>query len=100
MSGDRPVGMISLAFNERVKTRHVANIYGFYVSPAARGRGIGMSVLKAAVSLARRNKGIVKVRPSVNPRFRAASSLYEEAGSGVTGAARRELKVGAGSTTC
>ncbi len=87
------VGMISCVFNSRMKTKHIASIYGFYVKPGNRGKGIGERLLGAALSEARK-KLIVKVQLSVNPLMVPAVKLYERAGFQVIGTARQELRIG------
>jgi RimJ/RimL family protein N-acetyltransferase len=93
ISEKRPVGVISVVFSDRVKTRHIAFIYGFYVTPKARGRGVGTLLMESALAKVRANKGIVKVALSVNPVYKAALSIYEKAGFTVVGTAAKELKV-------
>ena len=94
LSNDRPVGMIVYVFNEELKTKHIAEIYGFYVSTNDRGEGIGARLLRHALSLIRKNRGIVKVRLYVNPEQCIAVKLYKKAGFVVTGRMEKELKVG------
>jgi RimJ/RimL family protein N-acetyltransferase len=91
LEGDVPVGMISLVFRERLKMKHVADIYGFYVDRAHRGRGAGTSLVASAISLARRNRTTKKVVLSVNPRFKAALSVYKSAGFVETGKSYGEI---------
>ena len=93
MSGDEPVGLISYVFSRRVKTRHVASIFGVYVRPEHRGKGLGRALLNSALAEIRKKRTIVKVQLSVNPSFRPAVRLYRKAGFTVTGRSRNELKV-------
>ncbi len=90
---DIPVGMISCVFNTRIKTRHLAAIYGFYVKPGNRGKGIGERLLGAALSEAKK-KRVVKIQLSVNPLMVPAVKLYERAGFRALVTARRELRIG------
>ncbi|MDA4126545.1 MAG: GNAT family N-acetyltransferase [Thaumarchaeota archaeon] len=94
LSDDRPVGMIAYVFDTGLKTRHIAEIYGFYVSAAHRGEGVGTRLLEQALSLIRKKKGIVKARLYVNTEQRAAVNLYKKAGFVVRGKIKKELKVG------
>lgn len=93
MSEGAPVGMIECTFNDSVKFRHVAEIFGFYVGPGHRGKGIGAALLDHALGLARRRKGVIKVRLFVNINQRAAMTLYRKAGFAVVGRSEREMKV-------
>ncbi len=94
LSDDRPIGMIAYVFDEGLKTRHIAEIYGFYVSADRRGEGIGTQLLRHALLQIRRKKGIVKARLYVNTEQRTAVKLYKDAGFVVRGEMRKELKVG------
>ena len=69
---DKPVGMITCISNNRLKTKHVANIYGFYVRREYRGQGIGEILLEGAISLIKMNENIVKISLNVNPKQLAA----------------------------
>ncbi len=91
---DAPIGMIVCLFNDRPKTRHIADIVGVYVSADHRGQGVGTRMLNHVLSLIRSEKRIVKVKLAVNPEQRAAVRLYEKAGFLVTGRTKKELKVG------
>lgn len=86
--------MVTYVFDEGLKTKHIAEIYGFYVSAGHRGEGVGTKLLEQALSLIRKKKGIVKVRLYVNTKQGAAVSLYKKAGFVVTGKMEKELKVG------
>lgn len=91
---ERPVGMIVYIFNDRPKTKHVADIFGVYVSADYRGKGIGTKLLERALSLIRKNKEVVKVKLAVNPEQLSAVKLYKSAGFVVVGRMKKELKVG------
>ncbi len=90
----RPVGMVAFVLNDRPKTRHVADIFGVYVSADHRGEGVGTKLLEEAMRLIRKHRGVVKIKLTVNPEQRAAVKLYERAGFVVAGRLRKELKVG------
>ena len=94
LADDRPVGMIVYVFDQGVKSRHIAEIYGFYVSADYRSEGVGTKLLERALSLIRKNKRIIKVELAVNPEQRMAVEMYRSAGFVVTGRAEKELKVG------
>ncbi len=86
--------MIAYVFEERLKTKHIAEIYGFYVSTDHRGEGVGTRLLEHALLLIRKKRGIVKARLYVNTEQRAAVSLYRKTGFVVRGKMKKELKVG------
>jgi len=90
----KPVGMMSLVFNDRIKTRHIAHIYGVYVDRSHRGKGIGRALLERTLSEAGKKRGIIKIQLSVNPALRPAVALYKSAGFEVVGRTRKELRIG------
>ena len=94
LDDDKPVGMTVFVLNDRPKTRHVASIFGVYVSPKYRRKGLGTRLLKAALLRIGKREGIVKVKLAVNPEQQSALRMYEKAGFVVVGRMRKELKVG------
>jgi ribosomal protein S18 acetylase RimI-like enzyme len=94
LSDGRLIGMIACVFDEGLKIRHIAEIYGFYVSANHRGEGVGTRLLERAVSLIRKKRGLVKVKLAVNPEQHVAVKMYKKAGFVVTGRVKKELKVG------
>lgn len=74
------VGLVALGRENQQKLAHKALIWGLYVAPQARGRGIGHALLQQAIALARSVKGIRQVNLSVNASNIAAIRLYESAG--------------------
>src|SRR5688500_17641591 len=59
------VGMVGIMRLTRVKTRHRALVWGMFVTPAARGTGVGAALLNAAVDRARSWPGVVQVQLTV-----------------------------------
>ena len=78
MLDDKPIGMIVYIFNNGLKIKHIANIYGFYVKKTYRSQGVGKKLLENAISLIMINKNIIKINLSVNPQQSAAAKLYEK----------------------
>ena len=74
------VGMAGLFRMDTLKARHRAGIWGMFVTPAARGRGVGAAILRAAVERARAWPGIVQVHLSVTETSEAAARLYRAMG--------------------
>ena len=75
---NKPIGMIVLHFESKIKTKHIANIYGVYVKNEYRNLGIGTKLLESAISLAKKNKGTIKIDLNVNPKQKAAVNLYKK----------------------
>ncbi|MDX2017276.1 MAG: GNAT family N-acetyltransferase [Planctomycetota bacterium] len=77
--GERLVAAAGLTREERPKRRHVAGIWGVYVTPACRGRGLAREVVGRAIEIAR-GWGVSKVQLSVSETAPAALRVYERLG--------------------
>jgi GNAT superfamily N-acetyltransferase len=71
------VGVIGLRRHAARKACHRAQIWGMYVSAAARGKGFGRLLLATAVEQARAWSGILQVELSVADAAPEARHLYE-----------------------
>jgi GNAT superfamily N-acetyltransferase len=78
--GDRLVGAAGVHREGRAKTRHVASIWGVYVRPAWRGRGLGKAVSSAAVEVARGWEGVRWVQLAASAAAPAALATYRSLG--------------------
>jgi ribosomal protein S18 acetylase RimI-like enzyme len=87
---DKPVGMVVFVFSDRIKTKHIANIYGMYVNKAFRNQGIGSQLLSIATANIKENNGILKIKLSVNPAQKSAIKLYNKFGFTSIGTSRKE----------
>ena len=74
------VGLVALGRENLKKLSHKALIWGMYVSPSARGQGVGRALLSAALSLARSVPEIQQVNLCVNANNVNAIRLYESVG--------------------
>ncbi|MGP4804253.1 GNAT family N-acetyltransferase [Agrobacterium cavarae] len=72
------VGTIGIRHSKGQKTLHIASIWGMYVSPVARGTGLGRRLLDAAVAEA--GPLVKSIRLCVEANNAAAINLYEAAG--------------------
>jgi ribosomal protein S18 acetylase RimI-like enzyme len=73
-------GAVGLFRDRHRKAAHKAHLWGMYVEPQWRGRGIGRALLDAAVAHARTLEGVTTIRLSVSSAATAAQRLYESAG--------------------
>ena len=87
------VGMAGATWSSKAKLRHVAEVYGVYVSPGRRGRGIASALLTKLLAELESLGQIEKVKLTVNSESEAAVRLYEKLGFETVGVARDELKV-------
>ena len=77
---DTLVGLVALGRENMNKLAHKALIWGMYVTPSARGKGIGRALLLEALTLARSVPEIKQVNLCVNAGNASAIRLYEAVG--------------------
>ena len=78
--GERLVGSVGLQRERPRKLAHKALIWGVYVAPAFRQRGIGRTLLQHALAHAASMPGLLRVTLGVNTANSAAIALYESVG--------------------
>jgi len=88
------VGMMGIYRPDRIKTRHVGTVYGVYVDPVARGRGIARQLMQALLDEVHMIPEIEKLELTVNTENSAALALYRRFGFEVIGTFQRSLKIG------
>ena len=93
LSDDKTIGMIVFIFNNKRKIKHISNIFGFYVKERYRNQGVGKKLIESALSHIKKNKNIIKIDLIVNPKQKAALSLYKKFGFKVVGILRKDLLV-------
>ncbi|MCY4073752.1 MAG: GNAT family N-acetyltransferase [Chloroflexi bacterium] len=86
------VGMAGAHWSSKAKLRHVAKIYGVYLSPEARGQGIASALMRQLLEELRSLGQFEKVSLTVNSEASAAIRLYQGLGFKIIGTSRRELK--------
>ena len=77
---DALAGMAGVLRLDKLKARHRVLLWGMYVRPAARGRGLGAALLAAAVTWAREQHDVTQLELSVTEAAPAAGRLYARAG--------------------
>jgi ribosomal protein S18 acetylase RimI-like enzyme len=85
-------GVAGLTIPANPKQRHRGHIWGVYVRPVARGRGIGAALLAAAVGAARGR--VESISLGVGTYNDAAIRAYRAAGFVQTGLEARALRIG------
>ncbi len=86
-------GMAGAGWSSKAKLRHVAEVYGVYVSADMRGKGAASRLMRRLLDELRSLVQIEKVSLDVNAESLAAVRLYEKLGFEIVGTAKRELKV-------
>jgi RimJ/RimL family protein N-acetyltransferase len=74
------IGIVGLHRQERIKRRHMADIWGVFVAPSHRGLGVARALVQNAIERARAMSGLRKVRLSVITTSPAARQLYASLG--------------------
>jgi RimJ/RimL family protein N-acetyltransferase len=74
------VGIVGAHRAEKLKMRHKVDVWGMYVAPGARGRGVGDALLRAVIDHCRSWPGVLQIHLSVTEAATAAARLYERAG--------------------
>lgn len=76
------------------KERHKGNIWGVYVTAAARGKGVAKTMLTQMLDRVRGYPGLEQISLSVSAPQEAARQLYSTLGFEVYGYEKHALKVG------
>jgi len=88
------IGMVGLQREEMRKLAHKAFIWGMYVAPGARRRGVGRQLIDHALSRAASMNGVRQVNLGVNAANVEAIALYKAAGFMPFGIERGFMLVG------
>ena len=90
------VGMVGFYRRPGLKMRHKGNIWGMYVAPEVRGKGIGRALMSAALERAEKLAGLEQVLLAVVTTNDAARRLYLSLGFQPYGIERQVLKLANG----
>ena len=74
------LGMVALQRHNATKMVHLAELWGLYVHPGARGHGMADALLHALMGHARTMPGLRQVRLAVASHNHAAIALYQRHG--------------------
>jgi len=88
------IGMIGCYQEVSLKRRHKAWIWGVFVAPATRGRGIAKSLMQAAIIRAKKIPGLEMLLLTVAVDQPAPRKLYQSLGFRSIGVEPRGLKIG------
>lgn len=94
VDGDTYAGMTGLIRETRLKIRHIANIWGVFVAPEFRGKGLSRRMMEFAIEEATSWQGVEQIKISVVSTNTLAHDLYERLGFVDWGHEPRAAKVG------
>jgi len=90
----RLVGTARFARDAGRKERHKGRIFGFYVTPPTRRKGVGKALMTELLEKAKAEAGLEQILLEVTRREEPARTLYESFGFIAYGVEPRALKVG------
>jgi ribosomal protein S18 acetylase RimI-like enzyme len=94
LADGRLVGIATFARETGLKERHKGHIYGVYVTPAYRRRGVAHALIDTVLRKAREEPGLERILLTVATQQEAAKLLYAKFGFEVYGVESAALKVG------
>jgi ribosomal protein S18 acetylase RimI-like enzyme len=86
------VGIVTFMRETSLKTAHKGNVYGMYVAPEMRGKGLGKLLMLELIVMAKACDGLEQVNLTVVSNNGSAKKLYESVGFEVYGVERNALK--------
>jgi ribosomal protein S18 acetylase RimI-like enzyme len=90
---DDLVGVVGFYREKGLKSRHKGVIWGMYVAPEARGKGIGRQLMNAAIARCQTFPGVEQLMLAVVTTREAARNLYVSLGFKTYGVEPRALKL-------
>jgi RimJ/RimL family protein N-acetyltransferase len=91
--GEALLGMVGLEQERLAKLSHKAALWGMYVAPEGRGRGLGTQLLKAALEHAWHELRVLQVNLGVHTHNAAALRVYTALGFEIFGTERGALRI-------
>lgn len=88
------VGMATFVRDTGLKERHKGHIFGVFVTPAHRRKGIARSLLTAIIEQAKLDPSLEQILLAVTTCQQAARQLYRDLGFKIYGTEPRALKMG------
>ena len=90
----RLMGMAGFHREQGIKTRHKGRVWGVYVTPQARGKGVGRKLMEAVLKRGAGIEGVEQILISVAMTQTEAIGLYRSLGFEPFGREPRALKIG------
>lgn len=87
-------GVAGVSFERRPKVKHKSTLFGMYVSPELRARGVGQALVEAVIDVASTRPEILVMQLTVSEGNLAAQRLYEACGFSRFGVEPYAVRVG------
>jgi len=84
-------GAVGLSINNRTRTRHKATLFGMYVHPDFRGRGIATDLIDELLEYATTNPQLLELQLTVTENNTPARQLYQQKGFNAWGREPRAI---------
>ena len=95
-AGDQLSGVAGLSFESRAKARHKATLFGMYLLPETRGKGLGEQLVHALLDHVRSRPAVKQVLLTVTQGNASAVALYTRCGFVAWGVEPDAVAVGGG----
>lgn len=92
--GKKVIGMNGVYWVKKPVIKHVAEVFGVFVNPNYRDKGIGKRLMEEVISEIKKNPQFTKIKLGVNAENIPALKLYESFGLKIVGKLEKELKFG------
>jgi ribosomal protein S18 acetylase RimI-like enzyme len=86
-------GVVGFSREQRLKNRHIAAVFGMFVAPEFRRRGIGRALIRHLVASTKQQPGLEQLVLTVTQSNEAARTLYESEGFRSYGVEPRALRI-------
>lgn len=86
------LGVVGFRQEQSMKEKHKGFIWGMYVRPDSRGRGVGRKLFSKVLELSRNVDGLEQINLCVMATNQNAKKLYESVGFEVYGLEKKALK--------
>ncbi|WP_068786165.1 GNAT family N-acetyltransferase [Paenibacillus phocaensis] len=86
------MGIVTFIRDKSPKIRHKGNVFGMYVTPGMRGKGVGRALMRELLVRAKQLNGLEQLNLTVVSANGQARRLYESVGFRTFGTERRALK--------
>lgn len=85
-------GIVTFVREISPKARHKGYVFGLFVTPGMRGKGVGQALMREIIARAKQLEGVEQLKLTVVSTNASARRLYESIGFQTYGTERRALK--------